>query len=118
LLRFATAGTLLLYDSSQMAKGVRQDEIAWQTKKKGTGVREDHLKLKVNHKPMLYACYAHCATIQVRVLCCGACAPLQTGSTRRATLCSVLQHLCPDIPSQALPVLGRQEHHRAGTLSR
>ena len=53
LLRFATAGTLLLYDTSKMAKGVRQDEIAWQTKKKGTGVREDHVKLKVNHKPML-----------------------------------------------------------------
>ena len=79
LLPLNAAGTLLLYDTNKL-KAIRQDEIAWQTKKRGSGVREDHLKLKVNHKPMIYACYAHGATTTVRALrrdmpCCSAVLP-------------------------------------------
>lgn len=51
------SGSVFLFDRSKVK--FRKDGYDWEKRSDGRTVREDHAKLKVGGKPLIYSCYAH-----------------------------------------------------------
>jgi hypothetical protein len=51
-------GTIVTYNRT-VTKNFRKDSVAWKTKNGTKSVRENHLKLKIDGKPVVHCSYAH-----------------------------------------------------------
>jgi hypothetical protein len=59
-----TGGSIFVLDRTRTEQ-YRRDGYEWKTKKGSLAVREDHVKLKVQGVPRVYATYVHSERVEV-----------------------------------------------------